>query len=125
MGTHHVGHYSPKPLDVVPNSAHGITVGKATKLVGFFNRLPGKSLLEQPSGKAVVVNNIVVPPVGKDATSLGNNQNTPLFPSACRVIDPGTGAEAHAKHFHCCCFVCHGLLQKVEMVEICGVWMKK
>jgi hypothetical protein len=52
VGTHHVGHDSCKLLAVVPNSAGGIAVGKATELVGFVPRLPGKSLCEQPSGKA-------------------------------------------------------------------------
>ena len=93
MGTHHGGHDSCKLLAVVPNSACGIAVGKATKLVGFVHQLPGKSLCEQPSGKAVVANNIAVPPVGKDALSLSNTQFTPLCPSAWRVINPNTGAE--------------------------------
>jgi hypothetical protein len=69
--THHVGHNGCKLLDVVPNSARGIAVGKATELVGFVHQLPGKSLRERPFGKAVVANNIVVLPVGKDALSLG------------------------------------------------------
>ncbi len=54
------------------------------------------------------MNNIVVSPVGKDASSLGDSQYSPLFPSACRVIVP-TRAEAPAKRFRCCRFVCHGL----------------
>ena len=78
----------------------------------FFDRLPGKSLCEQPSGKAVVANNIAVPSVGKDALSLGNPQYTPLFSLACSVIDPNTGAEATAKRFHHCRFVSHGLHSK-------------
>jgi hypothetical protein len=109
MGTHHVGPNSCKPLAVIPTSTCGIAVGKATKLVGFVPRLPGKSLCEQPSGKAVVANNIVVPPVGKDASFLGNTQYTSLFPSDCHVIVPNTGAEAPAKCFYCRSFVCCGL----------------
>ncbi len=109
MGTHHVGHNGCKPLAVVPNSTHSIAVGKATELVGFVHGLPGKSLCEQPSGKVVAANNIVVPPVGKDALSLANTQDTPLFPSACCVIDLDTGVEAPVKHFRHCHFVCLGL----------------
>ncbi len=112
VGTHHVGCDGHKLLALVPNSAWGIAVGKATKLVGFFDRLPGKSLCEQPSGKAVVANNIAVPSVGKDALSLGNPQYTPLYSLACCVINPNTGAEAPAKRFHHCHFVSHGLHSK-------------
>jgi hypothetical protein len=93
-------------------STSGIAVGKATKPVGFVDQLPGKSLCEQPSGKAIVANNIIVPPVGKDALSLGNPQYTPLFPSACCMIDPNNGAEAPAKHFCRRHFICHGLHSK-------------
>ncbi len=74
VGTHHVGHESQGPLAVVPNSTCSIAVGKATKLVVFVHQLPGKSLREPPSGEAVVTNNIVVSPVGKDALSLGDSQ---------------------------------------------------
>ena len=59
---------------MVPNSACRIAVGKATELVGFVPQLPGKSLHEQASGKAAVANNIIVPPVGKDALSLDGSQ---------------------------------------------------
>jgi hypothetical protein len=97
VATHHVGNDGRKLLAVVPNSTCSIVVGKATKLVGFSDQLPGKSLCEQPPGKAIVKNNIVVPPVDKDALSLSNPQYTPLFPSACCMIDPDTGAEAPAK----------------------------
>jgi hypothetical protein len=109
VGTHHAGRNGCKLLDVVSNAAHGIAVGKATELVGFVPPLPGKSVCEQLSSKVVVTNNIVVPPVGKDASSLSDTQYTPLFPSARCGIVPEKGAEAPAKHFHCCCFVCHGL----------------
>jgi hypothetical protein len=112
MGTHHVGCNGRKLLAVVPNSACSINVGEATKLVGFVHQLPGKSLCEQPSGKAVVANNIAVPPVGKDALSLSNTQFTPLFPSACHVIVPKTGAEAPAKRCCHCRFGYHGLHSK-------------
>jgi hypothetical protein len=113
MGTHHVGRNGRGPLAVVPNSASSIAVGKATKLVGFVHQLPGKSLCEPPSGKAILANNILVSPVGKDALSLGNSQYSPLFPSAHPMIVPDTlGAETPAKHFYCCHFVCHGLHSK-------------
>ncbi len=97
---------------MVPNSAHGIAVAKAAELLGFVNQLPGKSFCEQPSGKAIVTINIKVAPVGKDALSRGDPQYTPLFPSACHMIDPDTGAKAHAKCFCHRCFVCHGLHSK-------------
>jgi hypothetical protein len=109
MGTHRVGRNGHGPLAVVPNSTCGITVGEATKLVGFVHQLPGKSLREPPSGEAVVLNNIVVSPVGKDALSFGNSQYSPLFPSARCVMVPNTGAEAPVKRFRRCHFVCHGL----------------
>ncbi len=112
MGTHHVGRDGHGLLAVVPNSPCGIAVGKATKLVGFVHQLPGKSLREPPSGEAVVANNIIVSPVGKDASSLIDSRYSPLFPSACRVIVPDTGAEAPAKRFHRCHCVCHGLHSK-------------
>jgi hypothetical protein len=56
MATHHVGHDGRKLLAVVPNSTCSIVVGRATKLVGFVDQLPGKSLREQPSNKAIVKN---------------------------------------------------------------------
>ncbi len=76
--------------------------------MGFVPQLPGKSLCEQPSGKAVIANNIVVTPVGKDALFIGGTRFTPLFPSACCGVVCNSGAEAPAKRFHCCCFVYHG-----------------
>ncbi len=112
VGTHHGGHNGCKPLAGVPNSARGIAVSEATELVGFVPRLPGKSLREPPSGKAIVMNNIVVPPVGKDASSLGGTQYPPSFTSACRGVVRNTGAEAPAKRFHHCRFVYHGLPSK-------------
>ncbi len=112
MGTCHGGHNGCKPLAVIPNFNHGIAVVKATELVGFVPRLPGKSLCEQPSGKAVIMNNIVVPPVGKDALSVGGTQYTLLFPSAHRGVVRDTGAEAPVKCFCCCHFDYHGLPSK-------------
>ncbi len=109
MGTHHGGRDGCKPLAVVPNSACGIVVGKATELVGFVPRLPGKSLREWPSGNTAVANNIVVPPVGKDALSLGGTQYTPSFFSARQGVVCNTGAEAPAKRFRQCRLVHHGL----------------
>jgi hypothetical protein len=112
VGTHHVDHDGCKSLAVIPNSACGTTVGRATEQVMFVPRLPGKSLCEQPSSKAVVANNIVVPPVGKDVLSLSGTQCTPLFPSAGGGVVLNTGAEAPANHFYCCHCVCHGLPMK-------------
>ncbi len=77
---------------MVPNFACGIAVGKAMELVGFAPQLTSKSLCEQASGKALVTNNIVVLPVGKDASSPGGTQYTPLFPSACCGVVHDTGA---------------------------------
>ncbi len=85
---------------------------KITELVGFVPQLPGKSLHEQASGKAVVANNIIVPSVGKDALSLGGSQYTPMFPSARRGIVRDSGAGAPVKRFHHHRFVHHGLPSK-------------
>ncbi len=62
--------------------------------------------------KAVVTNNIVVPPVGTDASSLGGTQYTPSFPSACCGVVCNTEAEAPAKRFCLCHFGYHGLPSK-------------
>jgi hypothetical protein len=112
VGTQHRRCNGCELLAVVPNFAHGITVVKAMELVGFFPRLPGKRLCEQPSGEAVIANNIVVPPVDKDALSLDCTQYLPLFPSACHGVVCNTGAEAPANCFCRCHFGYQGLPSK-------------
>jgi hypothetical protein len=97
VDTHHGGRNSRKPLAVVPNTTCGIAVGKAMELVGFVPQLLGKNLREQPSGEAGDTKNIVAPPVGKDALSLGGTQYTTLLLSAfCGVIH-NTGARGSCK----------------------------
>ncbi len=108
VGARHGGCDSFKPLAVVPNFNCGIAVVEAMELVGFLPRLPGKSLRELPSGKAVITNNIIVPPVGKDALSVGGTQYIPSFPSACCGVVQDTGAER--------------LLQNSSVIAICLSW---
>jgi hypothetical protein len=58
------------------------------------------------------MNDIVVPPVGKDALSVGGTQYSPCFPSEHHGVVCNNGAENPAKCFHCCRFVYNGLPSK-------------
>jgi hypothetical protein len=73
MGTHHIGRNGCKLLAVVPISTCSVTVGGATKLVGFVHQIPSKSLLVPPFDEAVVAN-IMVSPVDRDDSSVGDSQ---------------------------------------------------